>query len=271
MSSGAAALSKELDAAVRKRFKGQVTIRQGLSFILVFDWTIKIFSRIFRLRIVRDNLRRYRRDPNDQAGLSWGNLQGRLHESGWRERKIARTKSAWRALFQRSPNHERLRQRPQSNKRGVRQGRLAAFGWHRVLRRWQTILHRRSSEGADQVQSISSSTGRFVAVKKFQFWWFNKVLSEIEGLLLSNPKIKDCGVIGIPDEASGELPYAFVVKQPGVTLTEQEVEDFIKVNASNAKWLRGGVKFIEAIPKNPSGKILRRKLRQMYKNLKSKL
>jgi acyl-CoA synthetase (AMP-forming)/AMP-acid ligase II len=95
--------------------------------------------------------------------------------------------------------------------------------------------------------------------------------AELEGLLLSNPKIKDCGVIGIPDEAAGELPFAFVVKQPNVELSEDEVKNFVKENASNAKWLRGGVKFIEEIPKNPSGKILRRELRNLYKSMKAKL
>lgn len=95
--------------------------------------------------------------------------------------------------------------------------------------------------------------------------------AEIEGLLLTNPKVKDVGVIGIPDENSGELPFAFVVKQPGAKLTEQEVIDFVAKNTSKAKWIRGGVKFIDEIPKNPSGKLLRREMREMYKNMKSKL
>lgn len=95
--------------------------------------------------------------------------------------------------------------------------------------------------------------------------------AEIEGLLLSHPKIKDCGVIGIPDEDSGELPLAFVVKQPGVTLTEKEVQDFVAENASKAKWLRGGVRFIDEIPKTQSGKLLRREMKDLYNNTKSKL
>jgi 4-coumarate--CoA ligase len=100
---------------------------------------------------------------------------------------------------------------------------------------------------------------------------FQVAPAEIEALLLSNPKVKDCGVIGIPDEESGELPLAFVVKQPGATLTEQEVKKFIEKNASKPKWLRGGVKFIDVIPKNPSGKILRRELRQLHESTKAKL
>jgi 4-coumarate--CoA ligase len=95
--------------------------------------------------------------------------------------------------------------------------------------------------------------------------------AEIEALLLRNPKIKDCGVIGIPDEMAGELPMAFVAKQPGADLTEQEVKDHVAKNSSNAKWLRGGVKFIDEIPKTVSGKILRRELRDLYKSTKSKL
>ncbi|KAG5674516.1 hypothetical protein PVAND_004478 [Polypedilum vanderplanki] len=100
---------------------------------------------------------------------------------------------------------------------------------------------------------------------------FQVAPAEIEGLLLSHPKIKDAGVIGIPNNVVGELPFAFVVKLPEVELTEKEVQDFIKENASNAKWLRGGVKFVDEIPKNPSGKILRRELREAYKISRAKL
>lgn len=95
--------------------------------------------------------------------------------------------------------------------------------------------------------------------------------AEIEALLLSLSKVKDCGVIGIPDEKAGELPFAFVVKQPGAELTEKEVIQFVAEQASKTKQLRGGVKFIDEIPRNPSGKLLRREMREMYKSLKAKL
>lgn len=100
---------------------------------------------------------------------------------------------------------------------------------------------------------------------------FQVAPAELEGLLLSNPKIKDAGVIGIPDEIAGELPFAFVVKQPGADLTEKDVQEFVSKRLSNTKWLRGGVKFIDEIPKNQIGKILRRELKDLYKNTKSKL
>lgn len=95
--------------------------------------------------------------------------------------------------------------------------------------------------------------------------------AEIEALLLTHQKIKDAAVIGKPDEECGELPFAFVVKQPNAQLTEEEVLKFVTDNASPAKRLRGGVRFIDEIPKNASGKILRRVLRDSLKNPKSKL
>ncbi|XP_055378124.1 uncharacterized protein LOC129609903 [Condylostylus longicornis] len=95
--------------------------------------------------------------------------------------------------------------------------------------------------------------------------------AEIESILLTNPKVKDVGVVGLPDEKSGELPFAFIVKQPNVELNEKEVIDFVAQKTSPAKHLRGGVKFIQEIPKNPSGKILRRKLKEMLPNSKSEI
>lgn len=96
--------------------------------------------------------------------------------------------------------------------------------------------------------------------------------AEIEALLLTHRMIKDAAVIGIPDEATGELPLAFVVKADK-SLTEDQVIQFVAKSASPAKRLHGGVRFIDDIPKNPSGKILRRELRELVKkeNLISKL
>ena len=66
---------------------------------------------------------------------------------------------------------------------------------------------------------------------------------------------------GVDDERSGELPRAFVVKNSD-DLTEQQVEDYMKGRVAEYKQLKGGVKFIKEIPKSPSGKILRRLLKQ---------
>ncbi|XP_050085376.1 uncharacterized protein LOC126571137 [Anopheles aquasalis] len=95
--------------------------------------------------------------------------------------------------------------------------------------------------------------------------------AEIESILLTNVKIKDAGVVGLPDELAGELPVAFVVKQPNVTLTEEEVRQYVAERTSPAKRLHGGVRFVEEIPKNVSGKILRRELRALLKKPLAKL
>lgn len=99
-----------------------------------------------------------------------------------------------------------------------------------------------------------------------------KNLIEIEALLLTHPKIRDCGVIGKPDEEAGELAMAFVVRADE-HLTENDVVEFANKKASPAKKLRGGVIFIDEIPKSPAGKILRRELREFLKKMsvKSKL
>jgi 4-coumarate--CoA ligase len=54
--------------------------------------------------------------------------------------------------------------------------------------------------------------------------------AELESILLKNPKIKDAAVIGLPDDDAGELPLAFVVKNPKADLSEEEVQKFLAGN-----------------------------------------
>lgn len=101
---------------------------------------------------------------------------------------------------------------------------------------------------------------------------FQVAPAELEAILLTNPAIKDAAVIGIPDEEAGELPYAFIVRQPNVNISGPEIQKFVAEKVSAQKRLSGGVQFLEDIPKNPSGKILRRELRTLFKTqAKSKL
>lgn len=99
---------------------------------------------------------------------------------------------------------------------------------------------------------------------------FQVAPAELEALLLQHGGVRECGVIGKQDIAAGELPTAFVVKQPGANVTEKELIDYVASKVSSAKHLRGGVIFIDELPKNPTGKILRKDLRQMLET-KSKL
>ncbi|XP_077991036.1 uncharacterized protein LOC144445371, partial [Glandiceps talaboti] len=84
--------------------------------------------------------------------------------------------------------------------------------------------------------------------------------AELEELLLTNPDIQDVAVIGLPDEEAGELPKAFVVPKSD-KLTPEDVIKFVEAKVAPHKKLRGGVEFMELIPKSASGKILRRILR----------
>ncbi|XP_020710124.2 4-coumarate--CoA ligase 1-like isoform X2 [Athalia rosae] len=85
--------------------------------------------------------------------------------------------------------------------------------------------------------------------------------AELEALLRTHPDIEEAAVIGIPDPRSGEVPKAFVTLKKDRTLKEKEVQEFVKGKVAEYKELRGGVSFVDSIPKNASGKILRRALK----------
>jgi acyl-CoA synthetase (AMP-forming)/AMP-acid ligase II len=75
--------------------------------------------------------------------------------------------------------------------------------------------------------------------------------------------VRDVAVIGVPHEKYGEVPRAFIVPTCS-KLTVDEVKNFVADKVSDYKRLEGGVHFVHSIPTNPSGKILRRKLKEMY-------
>jgi 4-coumarate--CoA ligase len=127
---------------------------------------------------------------------------------------------------------------------------------------------------------------------------FQVAPAELEGHLLGHPAVADVCVVGVPDEYSGELPLAFVILEEKAAKRvhkDPKEEQRIKVSimkvrsqfvcwtttqmmtvfvqhVSDAKvqykWLAGGVEFTDVIPKNPSGKILRRILRERAKTRK---
>ena len=89
--------------------------------------------------------------------------------------------------------------------------------------------------------------------------------AELEGLLISHPRINDVAVIGIynKDQAT-EVPRAYVVPAPGIEggkKTEKDITDWLAAKVASHKRLRGGVRFVDEIPKSASGKILRRMLK----------
>ncbi|KAI6675468.1 hypothetical protein NL676_003374 [Syzygium grande] len=83
--------------------------------------------------------------------------------------------------------------------------------------------------------------------------------AELEHVLQSHPQIAEAAVILYPDEESGQVPMAFVVRKPGAYVAESEIMEFIAEQVAPYKKIRR-VAFISSIPKNPAGKILRREL-----------
>ena len=93
--------------------------------------------------------------------------------------------------------------------------------------------------------------------------------AELEAHLLTHPAVADCTVIAIPDDAAGEVPKAMVVESPSAgpddEATANAIKKHVEDHKARHKWLKGGVRFIDAVPKSPSGKILRRLLRDQEK------
>lgn len=85
--------------------------------------------------------------------------------------------------------------------------------------------------------------------------------AEVEAALLAINDVADACVVGLPDERTGEAPRAYVVRQQGVSLTEEDVLSALRPKLASYKLPREIV-FVESIPKSPSGKILRRNLRE---------
>jgi acyl-CoA synthetase (AMP-forming)/AMP-acid ligase II len=90
---------------------------------------------------------------------------------------------------------------------------------------------------------------------------FSIAPAELEALLLEHPAVLDAAVIGVPDEEAGEVPKGFVVVRPGQQVTVEELIVFVNVKLAGYKQLHY-LEFIDAIPKVPSGKILRRELKE---------
>lgn len=87
--------------------------------------------------------------------------------------------------------------------------------------------------------------------------------AEIENALFAMPEIGDVAVIGIPDDKWGESVKAVVVVKPGETVTAEEIIAFARTKIAGFKTPRS-VDFVDALPRNPSGKILKKDLRAPY-------
>ncbi|XP_044269359.1 4-coumarate--CoA ligase 1-like [Tribolium madens] len=104
----------------------------------------------------------------------------------------------------------------------------------------------------------------------FKYLSWHIVPSAIELVLMEHPAIKEVVVFGFPrSEEEGEVPTACVVLKDGPTASGKEIEDFVASRVSDKEKLRGGVYFMNELPRTPSGKLKRKEIRDyIIKELK---
>jgi len=104
---------------------------------------------------------------------------------------------------------------------------------------------------------LSDRIKELIKVKGFQV-----APAELEAVLLTHPLVLDAAVVGKKDEKLGEAPKAYVVLRPQAKVSAQELHHYVEERVAPFKKLAGGIEFRSEIPKSPSGKILRRILRE---------
>jgi len=87
--------------------------------------------------------------------------------------------------------------------------------------------------------------------------------TEVEAALFAHPDVVDAAVIGVPDEKYGEVVKACIVKKEGSNVTEDDLISFCKDRIASYKKPQS-VDFIDEVPRNASGKVLKKVLREPY-------
>src|SRR3989441_13109851 len=90
---------------------------------------------------------------------------------------------------------------------------------------------------------------------------YTTLFRSIETTLATHPAVADVGVIGVPDEVRGQIAKAFVVLKPGHTATSDELIEYCRDKIATYKLPREVV-FVNELPRTPTGKLLRRVLRE---------
>lgn len=106
-----------------------------------------------------------------------------------------------------------------------------------------------------------NSTGNIANRKSLNVSTFQVSPTELENLIMEIPQVADVAVVGIPDTLAGEVPRAYVVKKVDVKITEDDIIKYVNPKVIHYKKLAGGVRFVNSIPRNPNGKILRNELK----------
>jgi 2-aminobenzoate-CoA ligase len=94
---------------------------------------------------------------------------------------------------------------------------------------------------------------------------YNIASPEVEWALLAHPAVAECGVIGAPDEARGQIVKAFVVLKPEFRPSDalaSELQNFVKDTVAPYKYPRA-IRFVDALPRTETGKLQRYRLKHM--------
>jgi 4-coumarate--CoA ligase len=103
---------------------------------------------------------------------------------------------------------------------------------------------------------------RIKEMLKYKSWHVAPAM--LENILHNHAAIKKAVVIGIPDEEDGDHPMAVVIlNNPHENITAEEIEAYVAERVQDRQRLRAGVKFVDAVPITPSGKVKRRDLKNM--------
>ncbi|KAL2209210.1 AMP-binding enzyme [Sarocladium strictum] len=134
----------------------------------------------------------------------------------------------------------------------------------RWLKTGDEVLVRKAPSGTEHF-FIVDRIKELIKVKGYQV-----APAELEAHLLSHPMVDDCAVISVPHPHNGEAPKAFIVKAPRAKDTHHDelhasIHKHVEDSKPSYKWLKGGIEFLDAVPKSPSGKILRKILREKEK------
>jgi acyl-CoA synthetase (AMP-forming)/AMP-acid ligase II len=138
---------------------------------------------------------------------------------------------------------------PQASADAFPEGRNERGGWFRTgdagyLKDGYLYIH-------DRVKDMIISGGE------------NIYPAEVENVLMQHPAVADGAIIGVPDERWGEAVKACVVLRPGAAASGQEIIDFIRSRLAHYKCPKS-IDFVDTLPRNPSGKLLKRVLREPY-------
>ena len=138
---------------------------------------------------------------------------------------------------------------PQATAETFPQGREAGLGWMRTgdagyLKDGYLFIH-------DRIKDMVISGGE------------NIYPAEVENTLARHPAVLECAIIGVPDEKWGEAVKACVVLRPGMQASASEIISFMRENIAHYKCPKS-VDFHDVLPRNPSGKMLKRVLREPF-------